>query len=161
MEWISAVAYTVALTLLGCDVALFQHAEIMDAFAKVSRRLSASKQFNGVSGFWKRDLQRRGAIQYHLILYGLGNDELRDKFQAWMVKQSTSFFVNGPTPEQQEHHRWWHLREENMQLVRDFSSYFSKYLGKDGSAGTLSGRWWGSQQEPTAENGPCGRGIGR
>ena len=141
---LSAVAYTMALTLPGCDVALFQHAEVMEAFAKVSRRLSASKRFPGVSGFWKRELQSRGAIHYHLILYGLGNDELRAQFQAWMVKQWTSFFANGPTPEQQEHHRWWHSREENMQLVRDFSGYFSKYLGKDGDAGTLAGRWWGS-----------------
>lgn len=35
-------------------------------------------------------------------------------------------------------------RSVNMQLVRDFSGYFSKYLGKDGDTGTLSGRWWGS-----------------
>ena len=141
---LSAVAYTMALTLPGCDVALFEHAEVMEAFAKVSRRLSASKRFPGVSGFWKRELQGRGAIHYHLILYGLGNDGLRAQFQAWMVTQWTSFFVNGPTPEQQEHHRWWHSRAENMQLVRDFSGYFSKYLGKDGEAGSLSGRWWGS-----------------
>ncbi len=31
-----------------------------------------------------------------------------------------------------------------MKLVRDFSGYFSKYLGKDNEAGTLPGRWWGS-----------------
>jgi hypothetical protein len=31
-----------------------------------------------------------------------------------------------------------------MQSVRDFSGYFSKYLGKDAGAGSLSGRWWGS-----------------
>ncbi len=141
---LSAVAYTMALTLPGCDVALFEHEEVMAAFAKVCRRLSASKRFPGVSGFWKRELQGRGAIHYHLILYGLGDDGLRARFQEWLVKQWTSFFHNGPTPEQQEHHRWWHSREENMQLVRDFSGYFSKYMGKDGDAGTLSGRWWGS-----------------
>ncbi len=141
---LSAVAYTMALTLPGCDVALFDHAEVMEAFEKVSRRLSASKRFPGVSGFWKRELQSRGAIHYHLILYGLGNDKLRAEFQAWMVRQWTSFFTTGPTPEQHEQHRWWHSREENMQLVRDFSGYFSKYLGKDGEAGSLPGRWWGS-----------------
>ena len=141
---LSAVAYTMALTLPGGDVALFEHAEVMEAFAKVSRRLSASKRFPGVSGFWKRELQSRGAIHYHLILYGLGNDGLRAEFQSWMVKQWISFFASRLTAQQHEHHRWWHMKPENMQLVRDFAGYFSKYLGKDGEAGTLSGRWWGS-----------------
>ncbi len=57
-----------ALTLPGCDVALFEHAEVMEAFATVCRRLSASKRFPGVSGFRKRELQGRGALHYHLIL---------------------------------------------------------------------------------------------
>ena len=97
-----------------------------------------------MSGFWKRELQGRGSIHYHLILYGQGNDGLRAEFQSWMVKQWTSFFVARVTAEQNEHLRWWHSKPENMQLVRDFAGYFSKYLGKDGDAGTLPGRWWGS-----------------
>ena len=152
---LSEVAYTMALTFPGCDVALFEHAEVMDAFATVCRRLSASKQFPGVSGFWKRELQGRGALHYHLILYGLGNDGLRAEFQSWMVKQWISFFASRLSAEQHEHHRWWHSKPENMQLVRDFSGYFSKYLGKDGDAGTLPGRWWGSFNKSRLPKAAC------
>ena len=137
-----------ALTLPGCDLALFEHAEVMEAFAKVSRRLSASKRFPCVSGFWNRELQGRGAIYYHLILYGLENEGLRAEFQGWTVKQWTSFFNSGPTVEHQEHHRWWHSRPENMRFVRDFAGYFSKYLGKDDDAGDAT--WVGGGEASTS-----------
>ena len=96
---VSEVAYTMALTLPGCDVSLFEHSAVMDAFEKTLRRLSATKRFPEVSGFWKRELQGRGAIHYHLILYGLGNDRLKADFQAWLARQWTSFFTVGTTAE--------------------------------------------------------------
>lgn len=137
-------AFTMALTLPGCDPSLFTHEAVISAFTTVSRRLAASKRFPGVSGFWKRELQSRGAIHYHLLLYGLENDGLRAEFQSWMVGQWTSLFAGPLSAEQREHHRWWHSKPENMQLVRNFSGYFSKYLGKDEATGGLPGRWWGS-----------------
>ena len=139
-----------ALTLPGGDVAGFEPSFVIDAFERLLRRLSVMKRFSGVSGFWKRELQKRGAIHYHLLLYGLEDDGLRAEFQAWMVAQWTSCFASGLTEEHREHHRWWHARAENMQLVQNFSGYFSKYVGKDIEAtGGLPGRWWGSFNKRT------------
>ena len=142
---VAEVAYTMALTLPGCDVECFEHSFVMEAAKKLFRRLSVTQRFTGVSGFWKREIQKRGALHYHLLLYGLEDDGRRAEFQAWMVAQWCSLFASSITAEQREHHRWWHARAENMQLVRNFSGYFSKYLGKDeDAAGGVAGRWWGS-----------------
>ncbi len=133
-----------ALTVPG-NAEPFDHAFVMEAFTRIMRRLSASVRFSEVSGFWKRELQQRGAIHYHLLLYGLAEDATRAGFQTWMVAQWASCFAPRLTDEEREHHRWWHAREKNMDLVRNFSAYFSKYLGKDEEAtGGLPGRWWGS-----------------
>ena len=127
----SEVAYTMALTLPGCGIEKFGHEFVMESFEAIMRRLSATHHFSNVTGFWKRELQQRGALHYHLLLYGLENDGLRADFQSWLVSQWTSFFRSSLTDEQGEHHRWWHSRAHNMQLVVNFSAYFSKYLGKD------------------------------
>jgi hypothetical protein len=138
-------AHTMVLTLPGCEVKRFAPAFITEAFTKVLRRLSSTSRFDGVSGYWKRELQKRSAIHYHLVLYGIADDALRAEFQTWLVRQWTSFFADSLTEKQREDHRWWHARPENMQQVRDFTDYFSKYLGKDEEAsGGLPGRWWGS-----------------
>ncbi len=137
-------AYTMALTVPG-NAEPFDHAFVMEAFTRIMRRLSSSVRFSGVSGYWKRELQKRGVIHYHLLLYGLAEDATRAGLQAWMVEQWVSLFAPRLTDTEIEHHRWFHARAENMQLVRDFCGYFSKYLGKDEEAtGGLSGRWWGS-----------------
>ena len=138
------VAYTMALTVPG-NAEPFDHAFVMEAFTRIMRRLSASARFSDVSGYWKRELQKRGEIHYHLLLYGLAEDATRAGFQAWMVEQWVSLFAPRLTDEEQEHHRWWHARAENMGLVRDFSGYLSKYISKDeDETGRLPGRWWGS-----------------
>ena len=133
-----------ALTLPG-NAEPFDHAFVMEAFTKITRRLSASVRFPGVSGYWKRELQKRGVIHYHLLLYGLAEDATRAGFQAWMVEQWVSLFAPRLKEEEREHHRWWHARAKNMILVKNFTAYFSKYISKDvDETGGLPGRWWGS-----------------
>lgn len=137
-------AYTMALTVPG-NAEPFDHAFVMDAFTRIMRRLSSSVRFFGVSGYWKRELQKRGVIHYHLLLYGLTEDATRAGLQAWMVEQWVSLFAPRLTAEEREHHRWWHARTENMILVKNFTAYFSKYISKDvDETGGLPGRWWGS-----------------
>ncbi len=137
-------AYTMALTVPG-NAEPFDHAFVMEAFTRIMRRLSASVRFSDVSGYWKRELQKRGEIHYHLVLYGLTEEPTRAGFHAWMVKQWVSYFAPRLTDAESEHHRWFHAKAENMQLVRDFSGYFSKYITKDeDETGRLPGRWWGS-----------------
>jgi hypothetical protein len=142
---VDAEAFTMALTLPGCGLEFFDHEFVRGAFDKLMRRLSATRAFSRVSGYWKRELQKRGAVHYHLLLYGLADELLRADFQAWAVAQWASFFAPHLSETDTEHHRWWHARAENMQEVRDFHTYFSKYITKDEDAeGVLPGRWWGS-----------------
>ncbi len=140
------VAFTMALTLPGCEIERFSHEMVIESFQALMRRLSAKKAFAGVSGFWKREPQQRGALHYHLLLYGIEDASVRSQLHAWLVRQWTSFFAPSLNDQEKEHHRWWHARPENMQQVSDFHSYFAKYLGKteDANGAAFPGRWWGS-----------------
>lgn len=145
---VDAETYTMALTLPGGGVVL-AHEVVMAAFKVLNRRIAARWGKLGVCGFWKRELQKRGALHYHLLLYGLADSELRAKFHTWIVQQWNSLLCEGLSAEQREHHRWFHARpEENMQLVSDsdkMNGYFEKYIGKDvDSDEPIPGRWWGS-----------------
>lgn len=136
-------AYTMALTLPGSDISGISHEMVMKAFKTLKGRLAAVPRFATVSGFWKRELQQRGAIHYHLILYGLTCPTLRSDFQQWMVRQWNDLMCVNLTEKQKEQHRWWHARSENMEQVRS-ASYFVKYVGKTDEVGVLTGRWWGA-----------------
>lgn len=138
-------SYTMALTLPGGDGAdILPHDAVIRSFRTLLRRLANVSAFRGVSGFWKRELQMRGALHYHLLVYGISCPLLRARFQTWIVGVWNKLVSVGLTDTQIEHHRWWYARAENMQQVEDMSGYFAKYLGKEDVTGALQGRWWGS-----------------
>jgi len=137
---VDAVCYTMALTLPGATDHL-DHQTVIDLFRTLIRRLRAVKRFQHVSGYWKRELQKRGAIHYHLLLYGLDDPVFRAEFQAWMVAQWNRLVCVGLCEEETEKHRWWHAREENMEPVRSMG-YFAKYVQKGDDDAPLKGRWW-------------------
>ncbi|MGL4400614.1 MAG: rolling circle replication-associated protein [Luteolibacter sp.] len=139
----SEVAFTVALTLPGGDISGISHDFVMECFRKLMRRLASVSRFAKVSGFWKREIQARGAIHYHLILYGVSEDLVRADFHAWIVRQWNSLVCSGLSEKQIEEHRWFHARSENMEVVRS-TAYFAKYVGKSEATGELTGRWWGA-----------------
>ena len=151
-----AVAFTMVLTLPGCDLSGLGHPFVMAALTTVLRRLSANKRFAGVSGYWKREIQKRGAVHYHLVLFGLENPALRVAFHAWMVAQWTACFASGLTEVERENHRRWHARSENMRRVGDFFGYFAKSLGKHGmAAASIPGLWWGCFNKKCLPFSPC------
>ena len=153
----SAEAFTMALTLPGDGDAVSQE-EANDAFATLARRFASKKEFKRVAVMWKRELQKRGALHWHLLLYGLADDpELEWAVRFWLVTQWNALVCMDVSAGEREHHRWWHIanrwngkkkrHEENWERVRDMAGYFSKYLGKDPETDQTSpvpGRWWGS-----------------
>jgi hypothetical protein len=139
---LNEIAYTMALTLPGGDISTIFHEQAMEGFKVLKRRLSNVRRFKKISGFWKRELQERGAIHYHLIIYGLSCELLRKQFQNWIAEQWNSILCADLSEKQTEEHRWWHSRPENMELVRN-TAYFVKYVGKSDAEADLTGRWWG------------------
>ncbi len=137
-------SFTMALTVVrqeNDDIEAL-NALLMDAFPRLKRRLANLVRFKGVSGFWKREFHKSGVVHFHLILFGLADENLRADFQAWTVAQWVSLVGGGLTDEKREHLRWWHAREQNMEQIRTFS-YFAKYVGVPEESGALTGRWWG------------------
>ena len=118
---------------------------------------------------WKQELQKRGEVHFHLVLYGV-SEENRRPVQRWIAGQWNELICLRSSAEDRANHLWWHLRDgltrsgqydskaDNMQEVRDFAGYFAKYLGKDEKAQAardpIPGRWWGKvnkQNIPWAE----------
>ncbi len=165
-----ALAYTMALTLPGCTDG------IPGDFAKrcfimLCNRMTASRipEIRLIGMMWKQELQKRGEVHFHLVLYGV-TEENRRSVQRWIAQQWNELICAGSTAEDRASHLWWHLRDgstrsggynpkaDNMQEVCDFAGYFSKYLGKEEKAEVardpIPGRWWGKvnkQNIPWAE----------
>ena len=147
-------SYTMALTLPG-DLGGIEPVFALECFAKLSRRFTANPAFATVSAFWKRELQNRGAVHWHLLVYGVSDPFLREKVRGWLVTQWNGLICERSPETAREHHRWWHARAENFAAVKDMANYFAKYIGKDPDVtGALPGRWWGSWNKkklPVAE----------
>ncbi len=140
-----APAFTMALTLPG-DVQFLTSAKVHLAFKALSNRFTASRLFPTVGFVWKRELQRRGALHYHLVLYGLENEDTRSAFQCWISKQWNALVCVGLSDEERAKHLRWHLHTKNMEKVRrNIARYFAKYLGKpeETTFEEIPGRWWG------------------
>ncbi len=139
-----AEAYTMALTLPG-DFSHLPPDLVIARFRVLQRRFIRRWSALLISLDWKRELQARMALHYHLILYGLEDPHTRVAVRSWFVAQWNSLCCEGLSNEASEHHRWFHSRDENFEQVRDMAGYFAKYVGKhEDSMGALPGRWWGS-----------------
>jgi hypothetical protein len=155
----SVKCFTMALTLPGN----FEHLTregILEAFSKLERRYSARARFSSVPIVWKREIQKRGAVHWHLLIYcpleGYEGAALIEEVRVWFVRQWNALLCAGATEEAREHHRWFHDRPDNFQPVRDMAGYFAKYMGKDEDAsGALPGRWWGSWNKRALPEAPC------
>lgn len=140
-----AQGFTLTLTLPG-DTRLLPSALVHLRFLKLCNRFTASRLFPAVSYVWKRELQKRGALHYHLLLYGLVNDATRRAFQRWIANQWNGLVCVGLSDEEWGKHLRWHLHAKNMEAVRgNIASYFAKYLGKalESICEEIPGRWWG------------------
>lgn len=140
-----AKAFTMALTLPG-DTQFLTSKKVHIAFKSVCNRLTASRLFPKVSFVWKRELQRRGALHYHLLLYGLEHEETRAAFQRWISRNWNALVCVDLSDEEKGKHMRWHLHLKNMEAVRgNIARYFAKYLGKPlvSVCEEIPGRWWG------------------
>lgn len=165
-----ALAYTMALTLPGCTDGI-PGAYAKRCFIILCNRMTASRlpAIRIIGMMWKQELQKRGEVHFHLVLYGV-TEESRRKVQRWIAGQWNELICFRSSAEDRANHLWWHLRDgsarsgqydskaDNMQEIRDFAGYFSKYLGKDEKAQVardpIPGRWWGKvnkQNIPWAE----------
>lgn len=100
------------------------------------------RKFSNVAGVWKLEPQQRGAPHYHLMVWGVSLEELREFVpRAWYeVVGSDSAY-----------HLEWHegrLGNEHcvksIQSYKQVNSYVTKYMSKEVSAEYASwGRWWG------------------
>jgi len=139
-----AEAYTMALTLPG-DFSHLPAEVVMSHFRKLHRRFVRKWSGKHVSIDWKREPQKRLALHYHLLLYGLEDSELRESVRHWFVSQWNALCCEGLDATAREEHRWFHARDENFEKVRAFARYFAKYFGKaDDASVAYPGRWWGS-----------------
>lgn len=143
---VAEITFTSVLTMpSGGEENYLDHDFAKSCFKLFLGRLASQRRFKAVSGYWKRELQKRGALHYHLLLYGLSCPKLRAEFHDWLVKTWNELVCAGLDPDEKEKHRWWHARAENFQEVSNMSGYFSKYVGKGVDRdGALGGRWWGS-----------------
>jgi hypothetical protein len=142
-------AYTMALTLPG----QFEHLPprwVKHCFRRLCDQLTAKASrdaiFAMVGFYWKQELQQRGALHFHLLLYGIGPDS---PVRAWIIRTWNELICSHPrtAPGDKEKHRWFHARDENFQPVKDMHNYFAKYLGKAETdliaKEPIPGRWWG------------------
>lgn len=155
----SAKCFTMALTLPG-QLEHLTREQILEAFAKLERRYTARARFASVPIVWKREIQKRGAVHWHFLIYcpldGYEGAALMDEVHQWFVRQWNSLVCAGASEKTREEHRWWHARAENFEPVKDMAGYFAKYLGKDEDAsGALPGRWWGSWNKGALPESPC------
>ena len=140
-----AQGYTMALTLPG-DFKSLSSARVHMGFKKLLNQFTGSRLFPGVGFIWKRELQRRGALHYHLLLYGLESPATRRTVQGWIANHWNALVCAGLSDEEKGKHLRVHLHPTNMEKVRkNFAGYFAKYLGKplESVCEEIPGRWWG------------------
>ncbi len=158
-------AYTMALTLPG-DLSCLSHAVVKHRFLRLLDAIHTARPdfMCSVGLLWKQELQTRGALHFHLLLYGVTEETRRD-VQRWVAERWCALVASYCSADERAKHLWWHLRDghdgkrrgarssrydsgqDNMQAVRNFAGYFSKYLGKDEAspiaAEPIPGQWWG------------------
>gem|GEM_PF-2422323 len=140
-----AKGFTMTLTLPG-DLQFITSARVHLSFKKLCNRLTASRIFPSVGFVWKRELQQRGALHYHLLIYGVEDQNTRNAFQTWISKHWNALVCVGLSEEETAKHHRWHLHRKNMEAVRgNIARYFAKYLGMPLEAvyELIPGRWWG------------------
>jgi hypothetical protein len=156
-------AYTMALTLpgkfdhLSTELVKRCFRRLCDQFAA---KASRDEVFRKVGFYWKQELQKREALHFHLLLYGIegGKDS---PIRAWIVRTWNLLICSHPdtAPGDKEKHRWFHDRDENFQEVKDMHNYFAKYLGKAEmdmiAKEPIPGRWWGVCNRKAIPYAPC------
>jgi hypothetical protein len=152
-----AVGYSMCLTCAGTWTPEW-NAFAKQQFLILCKRMAASRDadISRLGVFWKQELQKREAVHFHLLLWGVDPNR-KAMVQAWIAEQWNNLACVGLGRKAKSEHLYWHARPENF-FVIERSKYFTKYLGKDAEAAILRdpipGKWWGkfnSRNIPVAE----------
>lgn len=144
----SAPSHTMALTLPG-DLSNCSNPFAKECFLKLCKRATASRNplIRSLGAFWKQELQKRGALHFHLLFWGV--PEGQETFvRDWFAEQWNDLVCVDSSLEDRQAHLAVHKHASNFQLVRNFAGYFAKYVGKAGddeltSSVPIPGKWWG------------------
>lgn len=148
----SEIPHTMALTLPAAWEQ-FDLPFLQQAFKKLGERFDAKclrdPKWAGIALAWKKEPQKRGALHWHLLFYGIDNPELEREVQRWFADQWNALICSGLDPEERRKHAVWHHHEKNWEPV-EAVSYFTKYVGKvvEADATGSTGRWWGFWRKP-------------
>jgi hypothetical protein len=148
--------YTGALTL-GDPFRGLPPEIIKEVFKRLGRHLSAmasvNPTFEHVAAIWKQELQKSGALHFHLVLSGKGIPEM-EKVWKWICRKWIELLFElsgvdlGNEVEERRKMVVVHLNAKNWEKIRgNFHAYFAKYLGKAEermvAENPIPGRWWG------------------
>jgi hypothetical protein len=142
-----AVGYSMCLTCAGTWTTEW-NAFAKEQFKVLCKRMSGSRvpDISRLGVFWKQELQKRGAIHFHLLMWGI-EEERKNEVQRWIAEQWNKLSCVGLGRKAKSEHFTWHMRPENFFII-ERSKYFTKYLGKDSEAALLRdpipGKWWGT-----------------
>jgi hypothetical protein len=152
MRWLgeidtSAKAFTMCLSL-PAEFLDVTHEQLAAAFKIMARRFASVRRFRKVAAAWKREQQKRGALHWHMVLWGLQCPSLEAEVRDWMVSTWLDVLAPHFAPEAIERMRKVHAHDRNWIELKghNWACYVAKYLGKDldAEASAVPGRWWGS-----------------
>jgi hypothetical protein len=110
----------------------------LHAFAQALHR-----SYEGAGYIWKMECQKRGAIHFHLLIFGV-------RFLPWEwvaeVWTRIVFPGSGMTEQEQSYQLQAGTECRAAKSLWEAKSYLEKYLGKTDQTGDLDnpGRWWGT-----------------
>jgi hypothetical protein len=109
----------------------------LHAFAQALHR-----SYPGAGYIWKMECQKRGAIHFHLLVFGI-----RFLPWEWVAEAWTRIVIHpGLSIEQMNHQLQAGTQCKAAKSLWEAKSYLEKYLGKTDQTGELDspGRWWGT-----------------
>jgi hypothetical protein len=143
----SAVAYSMCLTCPGKWNPEW-NCVAKESFLRLLKQMTSSRDplIRHLGTVWKQELQKREAVHFHLLFWGVPEDQIAH-VQSWIATRWSALVCSRMHPADKAKHLAWHLHPRNFFKVRNMSRYYAKYLGKDEEAALLRcpipGRWWG------------------
>jgi hypothetical protein len=139
---LEVVPFTMMFTMPGGDGPI-ENSSADKGMKILKGRVASHPEFRLLGISWKREIQARGALHWHWLIWGLADDpDLRQRFHTWAAHQWNKLLCSGMNEKGRLDHLRVHLSEKNMEEVKN-TAYFAKYLGKSCEVGSLPGRWWG------------------
>lgn len=140
LDWASGASYLVTLTFRTPDV---EAADAKNALRAWRQRLDRQygERLGGV--VWRQELQERGAIHYHLVLFWKGKAPQLHGFRCWNDAAWNAVAEPGDEVACRAGCNVKRTKNTSGQAVGKLMRYLSKYLGKVSEGDRELGRMWG------------------